>query len=77
YLTSSLYHNYKFINATDYYGSFLGIKKEFNYNIFDDLEYLYDSEYFNENKNELYKIENFDDSDFFCDSSFKNKKKLK
>ena len=76
YLTSSLLHNNKFINATDYYGSFLGIKKEFNYNIFDDLEYLYDSEYFNETKNDLYKVENFDDSDYFCDSSLKNKKKL-
>ena len=77
YLTSCLYNKYKFVNAIDFYGSFLGIKSEFNYNIYEDLEYLYESEFFNENNNGLFKIENLDEDFFDNVCSLKNKKKIK
>jgi len=49
YLTSKLLHEYKFIHGTDFYGSFLGIKNDYKVNIADDIEYLQDSSYFNDN----------------------------
>ena len=60
YLTSQLYHNCYFPHGLDFFGSFLGIQKEFNYNIADDIDYLHDSTYFHKNQNEHFKIENLD-----------------
>ena len=51
YLTSQMLHTYKFIHGTDFYGSFLGIKHDYKVNIADDIEYLQDSTYFNDNNN--------------------------
>ena len=62
YLTSKLLHTHNFSHGLDFYGSFLGIKHDFIYNIADDLEYLSDSEFFHKNNNELFEImENIDD----------------
>ena len=36
YLSSQLLNNYNFVHAIDFYGSFLGIKEKFKYNITDD-----------------------------------------
>tara|TARA_B100000902_G_scaffold324657_1_gene318918 strand:+ start:1253 stop:2965 length:1713 start_codon:yes stop_codon:yes gene_type:complete len=58
YLTSQLLHNNNFLNAADFYGSFLGIKKNFYFNIIDDIENLYESEMFHKNKNKLFEITN-------------------
>ena len=43
---SQLLHYHNFINATDFYGSYIGIKRNFEYNIIDDLECLNESEFF-------------------------------
>lgn len=56
FLSSSLLNNYNFINGIDYYGSFLGIKKDFIFDIIDDIEYLDESEYFHKNNNVLFKL---------------------
>tara|TARA_Y100001970_G_scaffold278111_1_gene383351 strand:+ start:1537 stop:3273 length:1737 start_codon:yes stop_codon:yes gene_type:complete len=78
YLTSILLNEYNFVNGINFYGSFLGIKKEFKYNIYDDLEYLYDSEFFNENKDILFRVDNFDQDELFDkEISLKNRKKIK
>jgi hypothetical protein len=58
YLTSQLLHYHNFINATDFYGSYIGIKRDFEYNIIDDLECLNESEFFHKNNNSLFKIKN-------------------
>ena len=77
YLTSNLLHHHKFHHGLDFYGSFLGIQKEFKVNIFDDLEYLNESEYFHEHKNKLFKIDEID-TDLFFDADTRNyKTKLK
>jgi len=77
YLTSNLLHRHKFIHGLDFFGSFLGIKKDFNINIFDDLEYLNDSKYFHENKGKLFEIEAIDEEIFFDADTRNYKKKLK
>jgi hypothetical protein len=60
YLTSNLMNSYTFTHGVEYYGSFLGIKNDFVINVFDDLDYLSNSDFFNKNKNVLFKIDDFD-----------------
>lgn len=60
FLSSQLRHDHKFINGVDYYGSFLAIKNDFKLNVFDDIDYLNNSDFFNKNKNVLFNIDNYD-----------------
>jgi len=60
FLTSGLKQNHKFSHGIDYYGSFLGIKNDFVFNVYDDIDYLNNSELFNKNKNVLFKIDDYD-----------------
>jgi hypothetical protein len=60
YLTSILKNKYKFNHGLEYYGSFLSIKNNFVLNVFDDLEYLTNSDFFNKNKNILFKIDQYE-----------------
>ena len=60
YLTSSLNQSHNFLHGLDYYGSFLAIKNKYKLNVFDDLEYLTNSDFFNKNKNILFEINNYD-----------------
>jgi hypothetical protein len=57
YLSSLLLKKYSFINGIDYYGSYLGIKNNFTVDVEDDLEYLDDAEYFHQQNNILFRIE--------------------
>jgi len=59
YLTSRLIHTKNFIHGVDFYGSFIGLKQNFKLNIIDDLDYLCTSEYFNENKNKLFSVDDY------------------
>lgn len=78
FLSSKLLHTHKVFNANDYYGSFLANQIDFKCNVFDDIDYLSDSDFFHKNKNKLFTL---DDSfyDEICDpnDSRNNKKKLK
>jgi hypothetical protein len=60
HLTSTLIHSHNFCHGVDYYGSFLGIKNNFILNVFDDIEYLNNSDFFNKNKNVLFQIEDYE-----------------
>ena len=60
FLSSNLIYSNGFYHGVDYYGSFLGIKNNFILNVADDIDYLNDSEYFNKNKNVLFKIEDYE-----------------
>ena len=60
YLSSSLNQTHNFLHGLDYYGSFLAIKNKYKLNVFDDLEYLTNSDFFNKNKNVLFEINNYD-----------------
>jgi hypothetical protein len=60
FLTSNLINSHNFIHGVDYYGSFLAIKNNFLLNIFDDIDYLNNSDFFNKNKNILFKVDSYD-----------------
>lgn len=75
YLSCKLKQEHSFLNGIDFYGSFLGIKNNFQINIYDDLEYLTESDYFYENINKLFTLDdNF--HDLLSNASRKNKKTL-
>ena len=75
YLSSKLLHEYGFIHGLDFYGSYLGIKEKFKYDITDDLEYLYDYDYFHENKNLLFSTDKINE-ELLDDDTRKNRKKI-
>ena len=59
FFNSILLHKHKFIHSVDYYGSFLAIKNDFKINVFDDIDYLNDSDFFNKNKNILFQVDDY------------------
>jgi len=60
FLTSQLNDKYKFTHGVEYYGSFLAIKNNFKVNVFDDIDYLNNSDFFNKNKNLLFTIDDYE-----------------
>jgi hypothetical protein len=60
FLTSNLINEHNFVNGVEYYGSFLAIKNNFNINVFDDIDYLNGSDFFNKNKNKLFTIDDYE-----------------
>ena len=60
FLSSKLITEHNFMPGVDYYGSFLGIKNNYVINAFDDIDYLNNSEFFNKNKNILFKIDDYE-----------------
>ena len=76
FLSSVLLNEHGFINGIDFYGSCLGTKKEFNYNIVDEIDYLNDSTYFHENLDKLYTFRNEEHREIFNADSRKNKSRL-
>jgi hypothetical protein len=54
YLSSQLLHSHDFIHGIDFYGSYLGIQKDFIVNIFDDQEYLMKNEFFKDKNGLLF-----------------------
>ena len=59
YLSSQFSTKYHFSHSVDYYGSYLAIKNDYQINVYDDIEYLSTSEFFNKNKNTLFVIDNY------------------
>ena len=59
YFNNILFTQYKVINAMEYYGSFLSIKNNFKLDVFDDLDYLHNSEFFINQNKKLYSIDNY------------------
>jgi hypothetical protein len=59
YLTSQVLHKYNFVNALDFYGSFVAVKDNYRINVIDDLDYLIQSDFFNKQKNVLFKIDDY------------------
>jgi hypothetical protein len=75
YLSSTLLHKHGFLHGIDFYGSFLAIQDKHFMNIFDDLEYLYGSDYFHANKDELFNTEDIDE-DMLDDDTRSHRKKI-
>ena len=77
YLTSKLLNEKKFIHGTDFYGSFLSVQNKFKVNIYDDLEYLYDSDFFHKNKNILFNTDDVDEGKLLDNDTRNYRKKIK
>lgn len=60
FLSSQLKDLYNFVHSVEYYGMFLSIKNKFRVNIYDDIDYLNNSEFFNQNKNILFDVDEYD-----------------
>jgi len=75
FLSSTLLNHYNFWNGLDYYGSYLGIQSNHKINIIDDLEYLYDSNFFHKNLDKLFETEDIDEELLEADTR-SNRKKL-
>ena len=76
YLTSQLLHKHNFIHGLDFFGSYLGIKNNFEVDIIDDIEYLYESDFFTSNVNKLFKLDNSIHEEFINSGSRNHKKHL-
>ena len=57
YLTSKLLNDHKFVHGLDFYGSFLGIKHDFAFNVVDDMDYISESSFFHKNNGILFTVD--------------------
>ena len=55
-------------NSIQFYGSFVGIKHQYELNVADDLDVILDSDFFNKHHNELFTMQFYDEfiSSFKC-----------
>lgn len=72
FLSSHLLHNYQFVHALDFYGSFVAIKENYKLNVADDIEYLHGSDYFKRNNGVKFHV---DDYNFLINQIFDDDKK--
>jgi len=77
YLTSQLLHTNRFCHGLDFFGSFIGVKKKFKYNVFDDLDYLSESKFFHANTGSLFNLNGLDEDLFLHDESRRERPPLK
>ena len=75
-MSSKLSNEAGFIHGTNFFGSFLSVQTEFKINVFDDLEYLYDSPYFLKQKNQLYQVEDNDEDKLLFSDTRNYRKKI-
>jgi hypothetical protein len=59
HFTSLLQSHTTFVHGVAYYGAFTGVKRNLAVNIYDDLEYLHGSSFFNEHKNVDFQVEDY------------------
>ena len=76
FLSSKILHNHNFVHGIDFYGSFLGIKDKLKIDITDDLEYLYDYDFFHENSNILFSTDKINEA-LMDDDTRKNRNSIR
>lgn len=59
YFSNLLNTQFGFVHGVLYYGSYLGIKRDFRINIYDDIEYLANSTFFKKHKNVDFEVEDY------------------
>ena len=77
FLISQLKNTQKFIHGINFYGSFLAVQEKFVLNIYDDLEYLYDSDFFHKNNTVLFEMDDIDESKLLDSETRNYRKKIK
>ncbi len=76
FLSSILLNQHGFVNAIDFYGSYLCIKKDFKLDIADDAEFLYSSEFFKSNRGKLFNVNSDQEAQYARDFTRNCKKRL-
>ena len=76
YLADMVGKQYQFPHALNYYGSFIGIKKNFKFDISDDLDTLEESIYFHKNHGQSFKLVNEQYDIIFDSFTRKNREPL-
>ena len=74
YLTSKLLNSFNFIHGINFYGSFLGHKNDFKYNLYEELESVLESKDFLNNNNILFTVD--DSFNLFTDRSLSKKEPI-
>ena len=77
FLSSKLLNEYNFLNGIDFYGSFIGIKENFTFDISEELDSLDESEFFMSKLNSEFNILNTEIHNKLINETKKNKIKLK
>ena len=57
FLLGKLLNHHNFLHGIEYFGSFLSIQEKYRIDIVDELEYLYESDFFKDNLNKLFVID--------------------
>ena len=57
YLTSKTLHEHGNVHGIDYYGSYLCKQREFSTNIYDDIDYLLDCDFFHKKEDKLFTLD--------------------
>lgn len=68
YLSSKLLNDYQFVHGIDFYGSYLAIKNNFQFNVYDDFEYVKNDSHVIKNYNKLFHFNEELGEIFFRDS---------
>ena len=68
YLSSKLLNEYQFVHGIDFYGSYLGVKNNFQFNVYDDFEYVKNDSHVIKNYNKLFHFNEELGQIFFRDS---------
>lgn len=78
YLSSVLLNEHGHPNALDCYGVFLGLHSELEVNVIEDINYLYESEAFNQNNHVLYEMgdSNYKYAEHLMSASRNNKRRI-
>ena len=76
FLSSILLNQHGIVNAIDFYGSYLCIKKDFKLNIADDAEFLYSSDFFKSNRGKLFNVNSEQEAQYARDFTRNCKKRL-
>ena len=70
YLTSKSLHEHGIVHGLDYYGSYLCKQREFSTNIYDDIDYLLDCDFFHSKEDKLFTLDiPSDENNSDCDDN--------
>ena len=76
FLISKLNDKHNFLHGIDYFGSFLAIQDKYRIDVVDEIDYLFESDYFRDNVNKLFYLDTQDQFEFLNYGSRSNKPKI-
>ena len=76
FIINKLLHKHNFIHGIEYYGSFLTIQDKYRIDVVDELDYLFESDYFKNNLDKKFYLDNKEQFEFLNYGSRSNKPKI-